>query len=256
MNGKFIGVVIGAVVAIMLVGSFLVPIINEFSEPGTETITVERDGAVWDRMDSIVCDINSESLDIKMSVTTDNTIKVENNGDVVANYPIGDTFVNDSDGILIYSDPYIGPFYTGSGGSFESNSLLEFISNLPTLNSSLKENKILLEIKVISGTSITYSTGYASSSDWLTVTIPDETSWISSFDIVYPCDTGDYSNFNGSWPTDAILPYNGGYIASVYITETVTSDPEPYAYILVVIPTIMLASLLVAVAAVVFKKEY
>lgn len=253
MNGKFIGIVIGAVVAIMLVGSFLVPIIDEFTDPGTETITVERDGAIWEKMAYIGWDFNTDALDIKISATTDNTIKVDFNGDIVANYPIGNTFANNE--IAIYSDTYIG-YVTVDNGVFTDNVYLEFDTQLPTINNSLSENKLILEIKIIPGETITYSTGYAGSSDWLIVDIPTEASWMSSFDVAYPCDTGDYSNFPGDWLSDAVVMYSGGCIAPLYKTETITNDPAPYAYILVVIPIVILASLLVAVAALAFKKEY
>ena len=253
MNGKYIGVIVGAVVAIMLVGSFLVPIIKEFSDPGTETITVEREGSIWGKMAYIDWVFNTDALDIKISATTDNTIKVDFNGDIVADYPIGNTFANNE--IAIYYDTYIGNI-TVDNGVFTDNVYIQFDNQLPTLNNSLSENKLIMEIKIVPGETITYSTGYATSSDWLIVDIPTQASWISTFNVAYPSNTGDYSNFPGDWLSDAVVMYGGGSIAPLYKTETITKDPAPYAYILVVIPVVILVALLTAVAFVAFRRDY
>lgn len=244
MNGKFIGVVIGAVVSIMLVGSLLVPIIDNATS-GTGTETINGSPTTYEYDESVPADFGTLTLSLNNGVVTiqhNSTTMTFNGADIVKiplvilegeYWPGGDDnlfkqAIYYDNGSLIYYDYYM-------------NNVLPFIDDV-VISDTVDMDGVL-------HTSYLFTEGEPSEAD------------ITSIDfMVIPNPDSDYELFSQSYPgseSDIIksIPFRGTTVWILAPPAVIDNGPD-YSTIYATIPIILLVSLLVAVAAVAFKKQY
>ena len=230
MNGKYLGVVIGAVVAIMLVGGLLMPIIDNAS-PQKETVPAE----------------GAYGPDIMYSDTP--TVNLSRSILIVAYEERWDRLTITVDGL--------GTVYNGARSEFpnkiilyaDSNATVYLDGNYLHISNYNDGAAVLLDSSGLSVKS--RSTGeyrYGPSSGYVTADAP------TYCYIVY--DNGDYANFEGDNPPSMDTPTVS--VAGMYIGPRMTIGEKPGATapIYLAIPVVLLASLLVAVAFVAFRRQY
>lgn len=234
MNGKYIGVIVGAVVAIMLVGSVLMPIIQESSThtematpAGAFGPTVSYDGDITDLASSRITILN-----VKYKESTDNleiyTMAHDGNLDYIyqglrSGFP---------DKIILYADSNATMYIDGS-----------------TVH--LTNSTDTYPLSYTTGLSIKFRDGgvrYGPNDAYVEGNFP---TYYYSLDVA-----GDYTNIAGDNPPAMDTPavaIDGMYIGLKGI-ETETQVPGHAIY--VAIPLVILVSLLMAVAFVAFRRDY
>ena len=236
MNGKYLGVVIGAVVAIMLVGGVLMPIINDASkQEGTTTaegaygfMSYQPDPepssglpyryvyATWGGSDGMITishgpanDMQTiESMPTTEFFNTDRIVYADSN---IVIYVSNGSIYYDYDGQTTQGD-YLERFWVQNDGNGVS--------------------------KATVGSTTVFSD--APVPTYYYVDNPN----------------GDYANFEGDNPPTMDTPSVS--VAGMYIglKETVTETQAPGYAIYVAIPLVILVALLTAVAFVAFRRDY
>lgn len=244
MNGKYLGVVIGAVVAIMLVGGVLMPVINDNA---STTETVPADGAYGFMKYQPEPETQAGSIPYRYfqasATSTNMVIKTgPANGLVtIIDTPISDflgtdqIYYADSNIVLYVSD---GAFYADYDGA---STQIRVSSNGDGV--TLATTSATVYRCVLSGT--TYNGGSYMFSD---TPIPDYYYIVDS--------NGDYANFAGDNPPSMDAPsvsVAGMYIGPKMIEKTTESPAAP---IYLAIPIVILVALLMAVAFVAFRRDY
>ena len=236
MNGKYIGVVIGAVVAIMLVGSLLMPTI-ETATRGEGRVNIAEGNQ------NIYYDYYADTTDVHLTVT----FTVED-GDVVIT--AGDSVykipIDISERLLYFrSEKIMVDTYKDSSEDF-INSLSCSVSGGSTRATSVTVT--------IDGTSV--SASYVKYSDSTTVT----TNVFTAGWVIVPNANGNYSSWLNTEPNtelvnSQVIGSRTFNIALAYDNGSI-QDNTGWRGILLVIPVVLLASLLVAVAFVAFRRDY
>lgn len=246
MNGKFLGVVIGAVVAIMLVGSLLMPIINEQT---TTTELAPAEGAygymryqsspetesyayLWVQYQS---DPAGFKIQWGMPPTLNHTI-------LLSDIPDGKMILYADSHFIAYIEDGKYHYYSPDGTVPTYTS-----DETPSVASLPVESNFSGTIKVtVVSNGIKYT---ASTTESVTVTNLPAYYYISD-------PTGDYANFVGDNPPTMDTPSVS--VAGMYIgpkmAETTTSTPGAPIYL--AIPIVILVALLTAVAFVAFRRDY
>lgn len=237
MNGKFIGVVIGAVVAIMLVGSLVVPIIDDVS---TTEGPVLKDGAFPCLFDYKTDNYGQRTINFKLADGADSVVITEGNNTYVV--PCADdefifmsatgTAPIDLCGVRIstYEGGYALYNYYRYGGTRSAGELTVTIndSNVTVTGTTAGGSQINTQYTAI----------------WM----------------VIPNESGDYALWLNEIQDDAVLIRQYGnnagndyYLAPAYTQAVITNNQFAVMF---AIPIVLLASLLVAVAAMAFKRDY
>lgn len=244
MNGKYLGVVIGAVVAIMLVGGVLMPIINE-NTSHTEIAPVEGAYGYMKYQPSPETQTGSIPYRYFSASATSTNMVIKTgpaNGLVtVLDIPISDFLGTDQ---IYYADSNIvfyvsnGAFYADYDGASTQIRVSSSYDGVTLATTSAEVYKCTL-----SGT--TYNGGNQMFSD---KPLPEY------YYVVDP--NGDYANFEGDNPPSMDTPSVS--VAGMYIgpkmAETTTSSPGAPIYL--AIPIVILVALLTAVAFVAFRRDY
>ncbi len=235
MNGKYIGVVIGAVVAIMLVGGVLMPVINDAS---TQKETTPAEGAFG------FMSYQSEPEPSEGGMPYRYVYAIKTGDDMVISkgpanamtqietVPYTDFLNTDR---IYYADSNI-VFYVSSGA-------LYYIYNQQTVEVDRPDVGFWVQ-----------NSGTASRASAGTGTIFTAASLPTYYYVDNP--NGDYANFEGDNPPSMDTPSVSA--AGMYIgpKETVTEVQAPGYAIYVAIPLIILVALLTAVAFVAFRRDY
>lgn len=238
MEKSYILGIMGAFVVIILVGSFMVPIIDNAFEPETITTQVEKEGHM-----PIILDYNATVSGDRPTVTitvVDGNLSIASSKGTQTITP-----AQLSNEMLIYSygsqDKVITVSYQTSQSKFYVNYLdLMNDDNDTSLGSGSTLNVTITR----SGTTTTI----AGSTTKTITNVSKE---------VCPDAKGQYSVWHSSPPDENYVqnPYSIYYVDDLYETETVTID-KPGASIAAVIPVVILAALLVAVVAWVKFRDY
>ena len=243
MNGKFIGVVIGAVVAIMLVGGVLMPVINEQTTPSTGT--ENNPDAFGPSVDYIgglepaTENMTYFSIKYSSSSQTFNMYQMDTNGlnyllqnatrDAIPNKAI---LYADNNATIYIDDMTLTFDYVDSAntdGSYDLSTGLTFV---------VKYNSGTYQYGANTG-------GYA----YVTPSNPIAYYYIAFME-------GDYSNCTGDNPPTMDTPtvsVNGMYIGLKAIEKEIKNPTAP---LYLAIPIVILVALLTAVAFVAFRKDY
>lgn len=251
MNGKYLGVVIGAVVAIMLVGGVLMPIINEQATTTDET-TVEGisplkyaySTAYNSEFQKIVCSLSDGVLTITqgdtvqtLSVSSDDVIPIAVVYGVVPQYSEGDGVSNVKISVF-YNDSHIMVYWPdGSNNTYTASYPLNI------QKSPFDESGTVLNIQANGGidldiTSIQY------------LVVPDATSEYEFYKSEYP---GDENNIITSIELESPTQTTW-YLGPIATVGNAVSSP--YSAIYLAIPIVILVALLTAVAFVAFRRDY
>ena len=241
MNGKFIGVVIGAVVAIMLVGSVLMPIINV--QTTTETELVDNPDAFGPSV-NYIGDLapatsnysyfglryieSSQKFFISHQSGGDISYLIENaNRDAIP------------DKAILYADNNATIYID------DMTLTVDFVDSNNTDVSYNLSDGIVFVVRYNNGT---YQYGI-NGGEYTILSNPVSYYYIAFMD-------GDYSNCTGDNPPTMDTPAasaNGMYIGP---KTTVITTSNPAAPIYLAIPIVILVALLTAVAFVAFRRDY
>lgn len=241
MNGKFIGVVIGAVVAIMLVGSILMPIINEQTTPTTELVS------------------NPDAFGPSVNYIGDLAPATSNLSYFGLKYTTSSQKFNiyQSDGTISYlienatrdAIPDKAILYADNNATIYIDDMtltVDFVdSNNTDVSYDLSEGTITFLARYNNGT---YQYGI-SGGEYTILSNPVSYYYIAFMD-------GEYSNCTGDNPPTMDTPAasaNGIYIGTKVIEKTTNPTAAP---IYLVIPIVILVALLTAVAFVAFRRDY
>lgn len=236
MNGKFIGIVIGAVVAIMLVGGVLMPAINDAS---THTEIVTPDGAFGPTV-GYISDIpvptsNVSFYGVSYDVTTTKlTASRVVNGDNVN--VIDDLRSNLPDKMIIYADDNETVYIDG-------------------LNLYCVNNEKVYDLS----TGDRFGVGFGYRDENYRYAMANQGYFDKYTPITYEYITGmdgNYTNITGDNPPSMDTPSVSAAGMYIGINGTETETQSPGYAIYMAIPVIILVSLLVAVAMVAFKRQY
>lgn len=238
MNGKYLGVVIGAVVAIMLVGGVLMPIINDAS---TQKETTPAEGAYGPSVGYYTIESAPTTSKTYFSATFDwdssepdsvITVSIKANGVQAYNGPLSDL-----PKMILYADNNVTIYIDGE---------TVYYSGAANGSYSIRNTEPTIQIYWRQGTYY-YTIGY----DVFNQTYGDITYYYVAF-----VEDGNYSNFLGdtapSMDTPAVVA-GGMYIGP---KETVTETQAPGYAIYMAIPLVILVALLTAVAFVAFRRDY
>lgn len=267
MNGKFIGVVIGAVVAIMLVGGVLMPIINDATEEEEEQ-TVVASGAVGPNIayntQSELYSENALKYWFRIVIDTDNDLgnvlkfsRKASGSDYYYIYPIGDNFDNKT--VILYSDDVI-TVYVVNGVITSTIEEIYTGYTLPIISgdTDLGEwtNKILFRVTSLDS-SLKYDryepTGQYSELSYNATSLRNGDFTTFAY---LPNESGQYITIEGNDPPSMDIPsvsVSGAYIGP---KMTVITTSNPAAPIYLAIPIVILVALLTAVAFVAFRRDY
>ena len=267
MNGKYLGVVIGAVVAIMLVGSVLMPIINDETEEEEQTVVAS--GAVGPNIaynaQSDVYAQNPLKFWFRIVIDTDselgNVLKFSRQAsgtEFYYIYPIGDNFDNKT--VILYSDDII-TVYVVNGVITSTIEELYTGYTLPIISGDTDldgwANKNLFRVTSLIGNTLKYDR-YEPTTQSGDV-VYNATSQSDEGRIAYayqPNESGQYSTIEGNDPPSMDIPsvsVSGAYIGP---KMTVITTSNPAAPIYLAIPIVILVALLTAVAFVAFRRDY
>lgn len=268
MDGKFLGVVIGAVVAIMLVGSLLMPIINDATEE--EEQTVPASGAVGPNIAYLAqTDVYADNplkFWFRIVIDTDNELgnvlkfsRQASGTTFYYTYPIGDNFDNKT--VILYSDDII-TVYVVNGVITSTIEELYTGYTLPIISGDTDldgwTNKILFRATSITGSALKYDryepTTQSSDVVYNATSLSDEGKIAYAY---LPNESGQYITIDGNDPPSMDIPsvsVSGAYIGEKY--ETINVGGIPGSAVVLVIPIVILVALLTAVAFVVFRRDY
>ena len=236
MNGKYLGVVIGAVVAIMLVGGVLMPIINDAS---TQEGTTTAEGA-YGFMSYQPDPEPSSGLPYRYVYATwggsDGMITIShgpaNDMQTIESMPTTEFFNTDR---IVYADSNI-VIYVSNGSIYYD------YDGQTTQGDYLERFWVQNDGNGVSKATVGSTTVFSDA--------PVPT--------YYYVDNpnGDYANFEGDNPPTMDTPSVS--VAGMYIglKETVTETQAPGYAIYVAIPLVILVALLTAVAFVAFRRDY
>lgn len=236
MNGKYIGVIVGAVVAIMLVGGALMPVIDNVT-------TGEGRVKIAEGNQNIYYDYYADATDLHLTLTF--TVEGEDvvitAGDSIYKIPI-----DISERMLYFRSEKI-MIYTYKDSSED------FINSL-TCSVSGGANRAKSITVTIDGTSV--SASYVKYADSTTVT----TNVFTAGWVIVPNANGDYSSWLNTEPNteqvnSQVIGSRTYNIALAYDNGEV-QDNTGWRGILLTIPVVLLASLLVAVAVMAFRRDY
>lgn len=228
MDNKYIVGIVGVVVAIILVGSLLTPVINDLSKGESETIEAE----------------NPIGLPVKYDVANPNL-----SGTVsFYNFTVEEQYDDDNNVIDYLLQLSAGSNTASSLRSSLPDKFIVYSDNNTTIY--IDGNKIQSSELNITGDitgadnffQVYYRNGsYSYRTDAGNINAPTPISYYYRM-----CSSGDYSNFAGDNPPAMDTPaasINGVYIGEKYIT--ITGD-SPYASLYGAIVVIVLASILIA----------
>lgn len=236
MNGKYLGVIIGAVVAIMLVGGLLMPIIDNAS---TEKETTPAEGAYGPDVAYFGNLESGNYILYRANFSVDGGV---NQIDIHARAPTYTQLYKGPradlpDKMILYADDNLKVWLDNDSISYSG------ILNGTISYTDLEEPK-----EIIVQNSANYGGSYTDGDDYQDGNI--------TYCYVATVESGEYSNFIGDNPPTMDTPTvtaGGMYIG---LKEIVTETRAPGYAVYMAIPIIILASLLVAVAVVAFKRDY
>lgn len=225
---KIITTSIIAAVAIILITSVLIPVIDDASQ-GTETET-EAEGSFG------------------LPISYHNNPEFRNRASIIS------IKVNSLGILQIYNTLESAPVYMYDGPRADfPDKMIVYADNNATVyidGDYIYFSNVTDPIPLTTSTLVSYRDGsyrYGTADGFVTAT---------TLTYYYSIDTeGDYSNFNGSNPPTMDTPAasaNGMYIGEKYITETVV---PPYAAVLNVIPILMIVGVIVTVIGVVLYQK-
>ena len=237
MNGKYLGVVIGAVVAIMLVGGVLMPIINDAS---TTIETVPAEGAYGFMSYQSEPEPVSGGLPYRYVYA----IKDGSSDNMVISHGPANAMVT------IESVPYT-EFLNTDRIVYADSNIVIYVSNGSIYcdynGQTTESDRLDMGFWVQNNGSASRCT-VGTTSIFTSAPVPT---------YYYVDDpNGDYANFEGDNPPSMDTPSVSA--AGMYIgpKETVTETQAPGYAIYVAIPLVILVALLTAVAFVAFKRDY
>ena len=239
MNGKYLGVIIGAVVAIMLVGGVLMPVINE---QATTTEQAPAEGAYGPAVGYYTIE-SAPTTTTNYFVATFDFDDTDEDSVITATFKVNNVQayngpLSDLPKMIIYADNNVTIYIDGesvyySGDVNGSYSIRSDAS--PTIQIYWKTN------------AYKYSIG----DNVFNQTYGDITYYYAAF-----VTDGEYSNFLGDNPPTMDTPTVS--VAGMYIGPKMTEVPteSPAAPIYLAIPIVILVALLTAVAFVAFRRDY
>lgn len=240
MNGKYLGVIIGAVVAIMLVGGVLMPVINEQTTPATE---------YEDNPDAFGPSVNYVGgLEPATSNFTYFAMKYSSSSSTF------DIYQMDTNGIqyLLKTEPRDS--IPQKAILYADNNVTVYIDDMLLIynyiNDAYTDRSYDLSAGVLQ--TVRYNNGsyqYGQTNGFITPSDPISYYYIAFMD-------GEYSNCTGDNPPTMGTPSasaDGIYIGPK-MTEVTTESPAAPIYL--AIPIVILVALLTAVAFVAFRRDY
>lgn len=236
MNGKYIGVVIGAVVAIMLVGGVLMPIIDNAS---TQKETTPAEGAYGP---DVAYFGNIESGNYVLYRASFSVVGGVNQIDIHARTPTYTQLYKGPradlpDKMILYADDNLKVWLDNDNISYSG-----------VLNGTFSYTGLDEPKEITIQNSANYGGSYTDGDDYQDGNI--------TYYYVATVESGEYSNFIGDNPPTMDTPTvtaGGMYIGP---KEIVTETHAPGYAIYVAIPLIILVALLTAVAFVAFRRDY
>lgn len=238
MNGKYIGVIVGAVVAIMLVGGVLMPIIDNAS---TQKETTPAEGAYGPSVGYYTIE-STPTATITYFAATFDWDSSETNSPITVTIKVNSTQayngpLSDLPKMILYADNNVTIYIDGESVYYSGDVNGSY---------SIRNTEPTIQIYWRNGTYY-YTIGY----NVFNQQYGDITYYYAAF-----VEDGNYSNFLGdtapSMDTPAVVA-GGMYIGP---KETVTEAPGPGHAIYVAIPLVILVALLTAVAFVAFRRDY
>lgn len=236
-SNKIVIGVVGVVVAVLLICTLMIPIVNENAQ-GTETTTEVAGGygtLMYQGTPESPTGMAIQYILLQPSDTDNTIINVYKGGNL--NDPITTIDINTLDGknLIVYSD--INAVLSIQNGKyvFTGNTTLPSDSDI-TNTVSVSYNRQV---------GMVYDNRIESS-----VRISGQTTYYYAYS-----NSGDYANFEGDNPPAMDTPavsVDGVYIGKKYITETIT---PPYAMILNVLPILMIITVMMfAVGFIVYRR--
>lgn len=236
MEGKYITGIVMIMVGILMVGSILVPIINDASQGGTETIEVQ--GGYGTLMyQGTPEDENVYPYTYLQCSLTDTTLSVKSGlSNALVVVATIDTTQLDKP-LIIYSDDNVTVYIDNGQFHFSSETVTDVNGVTTNLNQQIF-------IRYNSSRGMTYSTGSSNSY------VEEKITYYYQYN-----NTGDYANFEGSNPPAMDTPavsVDGVYIGQKYITIT---GKSPYAALYGTIVIMVLVAILVAAVGIFISKR-
>lgn len=227
MDNKYIVGIVGVVVAIILVGSLLTPVINDLSEGETEQ--TEKEGAYGTLIyQGTPEDYTTYPYRYFQTNLNDTTLSVKTGyANALAEVATIDTAQLDKP-LIVYADNNVTIYIDNGQFHFSSETVSEVNGVTANLNTQPY-------VAYSSNRGMTYGTG--SSNTYVT----EKITYYYQYN-----NGGDYANFEGSNPPAMDTPavsVDGVYIGEKY--TTITKD-SPYASLYGAIVVIVLASILIA----------